>query len=183
MRYRRYGLIAFVTFLASILSVDFGLPVLNQYFSHNSQVLAQTPDARKAEAARLFQQGNQQFSISQFEAALQSWQQALTIYREIKDRQGEGQSLGNLGFTLFKSGNLTEAERTLRTGIEVLESQRARLGNNDAYKISIFEQQARTYRTLQKVLIAQNKTNDALEIAEGGRARAFVDLLATRLSP
>jgi CHAT domain-containing protein len=57
------------------------------------------------------------------------------------------------------------------------------LGDNDAYKVSIFERQARTYRLLQQVLIAQNKTNDALEIAERGRARAFVELLAKRVSP
>ena len=39
------------------------------------------------------------------------------------------------------------------------------------------------YRTLQQVLIAQNKTDAALEIAERGRARAFVELLAAKLSP
>jgi len=50
-------------------------------------------------------------------------------------------------------------------------------------KVSIFEEQARTYRLLQKVLIAQNKPNEALEIAERGRARALVDLLSQQLSP
>ncbi|MGB5963121.1 MAG: CHAT domain-containing tetratricopeptide repeat protein [Coleofasciculaceae cyanobacterium] len=303
MRYRRIGLTAFVTFLATILSVDLRLPVLNRYFSQNSQVFAQSLEARKMEADRLNKQGIQQHKTGQFEAALQSWQQALiicqeiknrqcegavlgnlgnayhslgdyakatdyhqqrlAIAREIKDRLGEGQSLGNLGnayhylgdyakaidyhqqslaiareiknrngegtslgnlgnaydalgdytkaidyhqqslaiareikdrygegvslnnlgFALLKSGKLTEAEKNLRTGIELWESQRARLGNNDAYKISIFEEQTRTYRTLQEVLIAQNKTNDALLISERGRARAFVELLATRLSP
>lgn len=54
------------------------------------------------------------------------------------------------------------------------------MGSNDAYKVSIFEQQARTYRLLQQVLIAQKKTDAALEIAERGRARAFVDLLARK---
>jgi hypothetical protein len=44
--------------------------------------------------------------------------------------------------------------------------------------VSIFEEQVRTYHILQEVLIAQNKTDDALEIAERGRARAFVELLA-----
>lgn len=38
------------------------------------------------------------------------------------------------------------------------------------------------YRTLQQVLIAQNKTDAALEISERGRGRAFVELLASRLS-
>ncbi len=58
---------------------------------------AQTNQDRKAEADRLLDQGVQQYNISQFEGAFQSWQQALTIYREIKDRRGEGQALGNLG--------------------------------------------------------------------------------------
>ncbi|MFM6133682.1 MAG: Fis family transcriptional regulator, partial [Sphaerospermopsis kisseleviana] len=75
-----------------------------------------------------------------------------------------------------------QAETTLYTGIEVWESIRAKLGNNDSYKVSIFEEQARTYRTLQQVLIAQKKTHEALEISERGRARAFVELLTSRLS-
>ncbi|MEG4885203.1 CHAT domain-containing protein [Microcoleus sp. K1-B6] len=47
--------------------------------------------------------------------------------------------------------------------------------------MSIFETQTSPYVTLQKIFIAQKKTNDALEIAERGRARAFVELLASRL--
>ncbi|CAN1208600.1 hypothetical protein TUMEXPCC7403_00165 [Tumidithrix helvetica PCC 7403] len=52
---------------------------------------------RQAEADRLLQQGIQQAYISQFEAAFQSWQQALQIYRAIGNRQGESYALGNLG--------------------------------------------------------------------------------------
>jgi CHAT domain-containing protein/Flp pilus assembly protein TadD len=157
-----------------------------------------SPSPRKAEADRLNEQGIQQGQTSQFEAAKQSFQQALIIYREINDREGEAKSLSNLGLAyyylgdgeglalnnlglaLFKSGNLTQAEKILRTGIEVWESLRGRLGNNDAYKVSIFEQQARTYRLLQQVLTQENNPNAALEIAERGRARAFVELLARR---
>ncbi len=57
---------------------------------------------------------------------------------------------------------------------------RATLGANDRNQISIFDQQARTYRLLQRVLVAQKKTDAALEIAERGRGRAFVALLARR---
>jgi CHAT domain-containing protein len=48
--------------------------------------------------------------------------------------------------------------------------------------VSIFDTQTYPYVTLQEVFIAQKKTNDALEIAERGRARAFVELLASRLA-
>jgi tetratricopeptide (TPR) repeat protein len=73
--------------------------------------IAQTPatDARKTEADQLFQQGIQQFQTSQFEAALQSWETALKLYRQIKDRLGEGQSLGNLGLAYYALGNYAKA--------------------------------------------------------------------------
>jgi CHAT domain-containing protein len=74
-----------------------------------AHVVAQTVDARKVEADRLFQQGIQQFQISQFEAALQSWKQALVIYRQIKDRWGEGSALGNLGVAYHFLGNYVKA--------------------------------------------------------------------------
>ncbi|MEG4281289.1 CHAT domain-containing protein, partial [Microcoleus sp. MON1_C1] len=113
--------------------------------------------------------------------AIEYAQQQLAIAREIKDRQSEGGALNNLGLALSKSGNLPAAEKTLLDSIKVLESLRA--GLDDANKVSIFETQTSPYVTLQKVFIAQKKTNDALEIAERGRARAFVELLASRQAP
>lgn len=62
------------------------------------------------------------------------------------------------------------------------ESPQAGNGSNDADKVSIFETQASSYSRLLKTLVAQNKTDAALEIAERGRARAFVELLVSRLS-
>lgn len=86
MRPQRIGFIALLTLLAT-LAIDNVQFIQNPKSKiPNSQVLAQTPDVRKAEADRLLQQGNEQSDTSQLEAALQSWQQALTIYREIKDR-------------------------------------------------------------------------------------------------
>ncbi|PZO42183.1 MAG: hypothetical protein DCF19_08035 [Pseudanabaena frigida] len=70
----------------------------------SESVQAQTNQDRKAEADRLFNQGKQQYQISQFEAAFHSWQQSLTIYREIKDRLWEGKALGNLGVAYLKLG-------------------------------------------------------------------------------
>jgi tetratricopeptide (TPR) repeat protein len=71
--------------------------------------LAQTPNPQKAEADRLRQQGREQYQTSQFEAALQSWQRTLTIYREIKDRFGEGACLGNLGLVYLSLGDYAKA--------------------------------------------------------------------------
>ena len=122
-------------------------------------------------------------SLKDYKTAIKLQQQSLVIAKETSDRRVEGEALNDLGHAFFKSGNLVKAENVLKQAIEVHKSQRGRLENRDDFKISIFEEQARTYLTLQQVLIAQNKNDAALEVAESGRARAFVDLLTSRLSP
>ncbi|TAD97352.1 MAG: tetratricopeptide repeat protein [Oscillatoriales cyanobacterium] len=174
----------------------------------------------KAEANRLLKQGIQHHKLSQFREALQSWEQALTIYREIGYRQGEANSLGslgiayqslgqfqkaiefyeqsleisreikyrqgeaislnNLGNALLKTNQLAEAETALRGSIKISETLRSELVNND-HKASIFETQVSAYRNLQKVLVARSQFNEALEISEMSRTRAFVELLQQTL--
>ena len=137
---------------------------------------------RQSEVAALGNLGGAYIKLGNYTKGIEYTQQCLAIAREIKDRQGEGNALNNLGVAFLKSGNTTEAEKMLLNGIQVWESMRQMLGSNDANKVSIFEGQANTYRTLQQVRVAQNNPIAALEIAERGRARAFVDLLTERLS-
>ena len=150
-----------------------------EYYQQSLDIAREIGD-KEGEGNALGNLGVTYESLGDYAKAIEYHQQSLALKQEIKNRSGEGVSLNNIGVVLFKSGNLTQAEKILRDGIEVWESLRERLGDNDAYKVSIFEQQARTYRTLQEVLIAQNQPLPALEIAERGRARAFVELLARR---
>ena len=103
---------------------------------------------------------------NQYQKAIEFYQQALVILRQGSDRIGEVRNLKNMGSALYKSGKHVEATDTLRGAI----------------KVSVFDTQADIYRLQQQVLVAQNKINDALEIAERGRTRAFVELLQARLS-
>ncbi|MEG5039987.1 MULTISPECIES: CHAT domain-containing tetratricopeptide repeat protein [unclassified Microcoleus] len=137
---------------------------------------------RRVEGLTLGNLGAIYLDLGNYAKGIEYAQQQLAIAREIKDRQGEGLALNNLGAAFLKAGNLTEAEKMLVNAIQVWESMRQMLGSNDANKVSIFERQAGTYRTLQQVRVAQNNPIAALEIAERGRARAFVDLLTQRLS-
>ena len=78
----------------------------------------------KAEADRLFNQGIEQLNTSQFEAALQSWQQALKLYQSLHDRQGEGAALGSLGNAYLSLGETLRqkaiaAQRCRKTSISV----------------------------------------------------------------
>jgi len=102
------------------------------------------------------------------------------IDRQVGNKAGEGTTLNNLGEVYRSLGQYADAETTLVAAIQVLESLRP--GLTDADKVSIFETQAGTYRLLQQALIAQKKTDKALEIAERSKARAFVELLSSRQS-
>ncbi|WP_413470357.1 CHAT domain-containing protein [[Phormidium] sp. LEGE 05292] len=73
-------------------------------------MLAQTAtNNRKNEAETLLQTGLKQLENNQAQAAIKSFQQALTIYQEIKDRQGEGETLKNLGNAYAAAGDNTKA--------------------------------------------------------------------------
>jgi CHAT domain-containing protein len=137
---------------------------------------------RLGEGQSLGNLGIAYFALGNYAKAIEYQQQRLVIAREIKDRLGEGIALNNLGVALKNVNNLVRAEKILFEGIQVYESLRGQLGNNDQNKVSIFERQANTYRTLEEVLIAQNKPTIALEVSERGRARAFVELLTQRLA-
>ncbi|MEM7712626.1 MAG: CHAT domain-containing tetratricopeptide repeat protein [Cyanobacteria bacterium P01_A01_bin.68] len=149
-------------------------------YSEQLLVIAREIKDRKDEGSALGNLGIAYLELGDYAKAIDYSEQYLAIAREIKDRSSEGTALNNLGLAFYKSGNLSAAETTLFEGIRVNESLRR--GLNDANKVSIFDTQSNTYRILQKVLIAQNKTDTALEIAERGRARAFVELLSSRLN-
>ncbi|MBW4679109.1 MAG: tetratricopeptide repeat protein [Microcoleus vaginatus WJT46-NPBG5] len=120
-------------------------------------------------------------NLGQYPKALESYQPALAIAKEIGDKEGEGTTLSNIGGVYYTQGNYSQAETTLLAAIEAWESLRPRELKDDQ-KISIFEQQATTYRFLQQALVAQNKVEEALLIAERSRGRALVDLLDSKLS-
>ena len=111
------------------------------------------------------------------ECLLSYFQEQLSISQDIQEIYGESEAFKSLGITYLAKGDLKRAEKNLRSAIRVQESIRKKLGSKDLLKVSLFDTQIDTYNQLQKVLVKQNKIKDALEIAERGRARAFVELL------
>lgn len=124
--------------------------------------------------------GNVYYFLAEYAQAEQFYRQSLEISQQIGDKAGEGTTLSNLGIVYDSLGEYAQSEQFYRQSIEVMEQLRP--GLTDEQKISLFEQQKQTYDFLQTVLIAQNKLDAALEISERGLARAFVELLAKRLS-
>jgi CHAT domain-containing protein len=87
------------------------LPILN--FSlllfTSSPGVAQSISNRKAEADLRLQMGIRKIESREPEAALPQLEQALRIYRELKDPQGEGTALANLGRAHFAFESYTKA--------------------------------------------------------------------------
>ena len=150
------------------------------YYHQQSLAIKEEIGHKEGIADSLNNLGNVYNYWRQYEKAIDYYQKDLAIDREIGDKEGIAVSLNNLGYSLFKSGNLTAAENNLIEAMEMWES--LRVGLLDEQKISIFDTQTSTYRLLQQVFTAQNKTNQALEISERGRARALVELLVKRFS-
>ncbi|OCQ93504.1 hypothetical protein BCD64_01005 [Nostoc sp. MBR 210] len=150
------------------------------YYQQALNIAKKTVNPRE-EAFSQSNLGNVYYSKGEYDTAISYYQQALNISKDIGDLAGQGSSLNNLGTALLKSARFQESHKVLYTAINAWESLRHGL-QEDAHRVSIFEQQVLTYRRLQEVLVLQKKSNEALVIAERGRARAFVDLLAQRLS-
>jgi tetratricopeptide (TPR) repeat protein len=75
-----------------------------------NSLLEELPDdANSARVRLLTETGNMYQSIGEIAAAVERHQQALAISREIGDRQGEGNALGNLGNAYFSFGEVEKA--------------------------------------------------------------------------
>lgn len=135
---------------------------------------------RRAEGHALNALGLPYFFLRDYPKAISYIQQSLALAREFRDQQAEGQALNNLGAVLFKSGRLLEAKANLLAAIEIEESLRSRL--EDSEKVVVADANSNSYKTLQRVLIAEKNIEYALEISERGRARSFVELLASRIT-
>ncbi len=95
------------------------IPELEQLASEVLQLLRNQSNPLQKKADRLLEQGNQQFYRSQYREALQSWENALSIYREIGDRNGEASSYNNLGEAYRSLGEYQRAIEFLQQSLDI----------------------------------------------------------------
>jgi CHAT domain-containing protein/tetratricopeptide (TPR) repeat protein len=84
-------------------------------------------------AKQLLQRGIQQYRLSQFREALQSWQQALGIFRELGNRHGEADSLDNLGMAYRRLGKYQQAINYHEQSLDIAQE----LGNRQGEAVSL----------------------------------------------
>ena len=82
-------------------------------------VQAQTVEGRKAQADRLLQQGTQYLSSGEYQAALEAFQQALTIYEEISDPKLIAATIMGMGYAYAYLGETDKATGIFEGIIEI----------------------------------------------------------------
>ena len=171
------------TTLNNIGAVHFNLGEYAKALDYHQQALAIDKQIgnKAGEGTTLNNIGGVYFNLGEYAKALDYLQQSLAIKKQVRNKADVGTIFSNIGALYNTINKYPEAEKNLFAAINILESLRS--GLTDDQKISIFETQAKTYRFLQEALIAQNKTSEALEISERSRARALIELLSSKSNP
>ncbi|MEH2051656.1 CHAT domain-containing protein [Nostoc sp.] len=115
----RLRLVSWLTSPLLLTLIPSLLPIPSYPLSTTAQ--AQTSQDRKTEADKLFKQGIQQLDISEYQAAIQSLQQALTIYQELKDRNSEARTLGSLGNAYLSLGQYSNATKFFQQSLAIFQ--------------------------------------------------------------
>jgi CHAT domain-containing protein len=160
----------------------------NKY--HQQQIyLSQDQGNSESDSLSLRGLGDKYYCQGDWKNAITNYQKSIAVAQDNGYSLEIGLSQSELGNVLLQVGNFTEAEVVLRQGIQALEEQRESdlatresTTGSELLDFNAFETQTAAYRYLQQALIAQNKTEAALEIAEQGRAQVLANLLAKQQS-
>ena len=116
-------------------------------------------------------------SQGDFRKAIDCHEQDLSIAIEIGDQAGKGKAYHNIGNVYFSCGQFKNAVDYFVSAVEVFNTLRSLLKSNDDLKISFREQYEKVYTSLWKSLLRIGKIEEALFVAEQGRAQTLSDNL------
>lgn len=120
---------------------------------------------------------------AQLNQAIQCYEEALKLSEQNQTGEANTEAkwdchLG-LGKAYKKLGDKDQALSHLREAVNIAEHERSQL-SRDTFKTFNLDMRQDCFYELVDLLIQQNQAEEALEIAERSRARAFADLLAAR---
>ncbi|NJN11763.1 MAG: CHAT domain-containing protein [Richelia sp. RM1_1_1] len=90
---------------------------------------------------------------------------------------GNGHGHVLAGIALEKQGKLEQAEQELKQAIQIFETIRRKSTHqaNIKHNLDLFNNQVRASYILQRILLAQNKSGEALAASESGRSRILLE--------
>ncbi|MBN2514070.1 MAG: tetratricopeptide repeat protein [Sedimentisphaerales bacterium] len=145
-------------------------------------IIIRSEGGKAGEGATLHNIGELYARLNQDEKALDALQQALTIEREVGNPIDEARTLSNIGYIYEQQGNSAQALDFYLHALDVQEHLRT-AATLEEFKISLAAQASDVYQ--RAFLLAQQAgdTEQAFELSERARARAFLDMMGnTRLN-
>lgn len=118
------------------------------------------------------------YAQRRYELALEHYNQALSILREVGDELTQGITLSNIGFMYEKQGQTEEALHYYEEAMDTFETVRATAGDYQA-RASFIAEYTDVYYSAVGLYYQQGQNEQAFLTSERGRARSFLDSLAT----
>nr|XP_058946209.1 tetratricopeptide repeat protein 28-like [Pocillopora verrucosa] len=109
--------------------------------------------------------------------ANESYNLALKIAKEVEDKSLEAMAYCSLGFVSELQGGLPKAAEHYQASINLFNSLRVLLKSKDEWQVNFRNQYQSAYTGLLRVLLEQGNIDEALFVAEKGRAQALSDLM------
>ncbi|MEM8603691.1 MAG: CHAT domain-containing tetratricopeptide repeat protein [Cyanobacteria bacterium P01_H01_bin.121] len=175
-RAEAYGL--FLVAMARFAAQDYVTVIAN---AREALKLIETHPAPSLEQNLWAMLGVTYLNQDQYAEAIPYFQQHYQKSIEYGDPWGQGIALNNWAFTLALQGQTEAAITRLFEAIAIWEELRRE--QTDLNKIYQADIQQAAYSNLQRLLVQQGRYEQALEVAERGRAQAFIDLLNTHTNP
>ena len=148
---------------------------------HNQRLsIAKELGERIGEGCAYGNLGNAYHSLGDFKQAVKYHNQDLRIAKELEDRVGEGRACYSLGCDFELLGNLQVALDYYQSSVKLINDTRALLQSEDDWKIYFRNRYHVAYTALWRTLLMLQKTDEALCVAEDGRAQALEDLIKFR---
>ena len=119
--------------------------------------------------------------LEQYEEGISYYSKSLKNAEERGDLELQATAHNNLAVAFENISNFEQAEKNYLKSISLLSQIQSELKENVQWKITIYEQQASTYRKFERFLKKRERIEKALEIADLRRSRALVSVLSKKM--
>ncbi|KAL9954923.1 hypothetical protein ACROYT_G042509 [Oculina patagonica] len=139
--------------------------------------IAKAVGSRVREGAAYGNLGNAYHHLGYFKQAIEYHKEHLRIAKETGSRVAEGDAYGDLGDAYLCLCDFEQAVDCYRSSVKLFNDVRALLQSEDAWKISFRNQFQQAYTSLWRTLVRISRYDEALCVADQGRAQALADLV------
>ncbi len=119
------------------------------------------------------------YLLGQNQKSQENYQAASALADKLSNLESQWDCAAGLGKVYLKMGDHQQAEKMLMKAISLADKERVSL-SRDSFKTAALDLREDCFFDLVELLIKDKRYEQALEIAEKGRARAFLDMLEGR---